>query len=350
MKRPKEQMDAQAYRIVLIGNGTIAVRGLFLLRKLGIEVPLIIADPADSGEDTWRLSLVQASKELGYKTEKNLFTPTNPNDPHIISTVALYEPTLLLSLQCRRLIRAPLIAIPTRGVINLHNAPLPLLRGCDPFAWAIHDGLTKMGVSLHQVVDEGVDSGPVYSQYLWDIKETDTAWDLYAASVKWGEKLLSDRILDICSGKLQPQPQNNQFSSYHPVGQFPFDQIEVNWSTPAFTLSRWIRSRIFPPLQLPFFSVNGVAVSILECRGLPARGQPSEVLSVRPFIVAARSGSIQLRRLALNGIESCGEDLAQSFGLRVGMCLLDSCEVASSFKRLPGIGDPEKAVGPVLNP
>jgi methionyl-tRNA formyltransferase len=314
-------MDAKEYRVVLIGNGTVAVQGLYLLKSLGISVPLVIADPSDPGCRTWRLSLVQAARESGYQNGKNLFAPKDPNDPEILSIVACCQPTLVLSLQCRRIIKEPLISIPTRGVTNLHNSPLPLLRGCDPFSWAIHDGLTKMGLSLHRIIDERVDSGPIYSQCLWDIKDTDTAWDLYVASIERGEELLRESILDICSGNLKAHSQNDCFSSYHSVGQFPFNQTEVNWSMPAVTLSRWIRSRSFPPIQLPYFRFRGVSVSIVSCRAESQRGHPSAVLSLRPFVVAARMGSLQLRALMLNGIEVSGEDVAEKLGLSAGMCL-----------------------------
>ena len=47
-----------------------------------------------------------------------------------------------------------------RGVINIHPSMLPYGRGSHPNLWAWHDG-EPHGVTMHYVVDEGVDSGPI---------------------------------------------------------------------------------------------------------------------------------------------------------------------------------------------
>merc|ERR1719409_665539 len=145
-------------KVVLIGDGSMAARGLALLKSLpGIEVPLVIADAADPGVDSWRLSLVKAARSLGYTIGENLVQPKFPHSRAVLEKLGELKPTLIISLQCRKIMRMPFIKT-ANVVVNCHNAPLPLLRGCDPFAWAIHDGLRQMGVTLHQVLDEGIDN------------------------------------------------------------------------------------------------------------------------------------------------------------------------------------------------
>jgi methionyl-tRNA formyltransferase len=122
-------MAGRAYRVVLIGNGTIAVKGLYILKDLGINVPLVLADPKDPGEHTWRLSLLRAATELGYERDRNLFAPENPNDPRLISVIAKSSPTLVLSLQCRRIIRKPLISIPDRRSHQSSQCSLAVAEG-----------------------------------------------------------------------------------------------------------------------------------------------------------------------------------------------------------------------------
>jgi methionyl-tRNA formyltransferase len=75
------------------------------------------------------------------------------HQPEILNRIEAAESDLILSLQWRRILRPVAIKLARYGVANLHNALLPLLRGCGPFSWAIHDGLECMGVTLHQVVD-----------------------------------------------------------------------------------------------------------------------------------------------------------------------------------------------------
>ena len=47
--------------------------------------------------------------------------------------------------------------------LNLHTAPLPKYRGLMPTFWAMLNGETNTAVSVF-LVDEGIDSGPIYVQ------------------------------------------------------------------------------------------------------------------------------------------------------------------------------------------
>lgn len=228
------------------------------------------------------------------------------------------SPDVILSLQWRRIIREPLISLAKSGVVNLHNAPLPLLRGCDPFSWAIHDGLDVMGVSLHRIVDEGVDSGPVFAQRFWPTTPASTAWSLYIQALREGELLMRDVLLGILCGQATSKTQESRFSSYHPMGQFRFSELQARWDLPAATVSAALRSRIFPPFQLPFFLNDGHRVEIEECEAVPGRGEASTIISLNPFIIATKLGAICLHRLVIDGKRISGAEYAHSANLRVG--------------------------------
>lgn len=286
-------------RIILIGNGTLAARGLRLMQELGIEVPLILADSHDDGVDSWRESFRGCAEDQGYVFGSNLFAPANPNKADVLQQMQAVDASAVLSLQCRRILRTPLLELFPGRVLNLHNAPLPLLRGCDPFAWAIHDGLHSMGVSLHQVLDEGVDNGPVVAQRLWKMEDDTSSWDLYGQALEQAMQLLRDDLLPFLEGKTQGVPQSETQSTYHPMGQFDFSQLQVEWNLPAQTLSAWIRARIFPPFQLPWTNLGGQRVEILKCRMDTARGAVGELLQQDSLIIGARYGSLQIIQVRL---------------------------------------------------
>jgi methionyl-tRNA formyltransferase len=56
-----------------------------------------------------------------------------------------------------------LLAIPPRGMVNVHPSLLPELRGAAPVEWAILRGLEKTGVTIMQM-EAGMDSGPIIHQ------------------------------------------------------------------------------------------------------------------------------------------------------------------------------------------
>lgn len=312
-------------RIILIGNGTIAARGLCLMKELGVEVPLVLADSQDDGVDSWRQSLRRAAENQGYVFGSNLIAPVNPNAAEVLQKMKSVDASAVLSLQCRRILRDPLLELFPGRVLNLHNAPLPLLRGCDPFAWAIHDGLHSMGVSLHQVLDEGVDNGPVVAQQLWEIECDFSSWDLYEQALQQGLSLLRVALLPFLQGHTTGVPQCNPKSTYHPLGQFGFEELQVDWSLPAQTLSAWVRARIFPPFQLPWSNLGGQRVEILKCRVDSARGAVGELLQQDSLVVGARYGSLHISQARLpSGRVLSGEQLVIENGWQAGANLLPS--------------------------
>jgi methionyl-tRNA formyltransferase len=296
----------------------LAAAGLERIREVA-EIALVIADKHDNGVDTWRQSLVGRALTLGYVSGETLLQPGNPNRQDVAAAIDAVKPDIILSLQCRHIIRKELFSRPSIGTFNLHNAPLPLLRGCDPFSWAIHDGLQIMGVSLHQILDEGVDNGPVAAQRLWRIGAEDTAWSLYGRALEEALSLLTDTL----KGPLPvPVPQDERFCTYHPMGQFDFSGQQVDWTMVADTLSAWIRARIFPPMQLPHFFAGTKKYEIVKCSKTVSQGVPGTVLSLDPLVISAKWGGIELKALRKDGEPIAPASLVKEHGLQIGSKLM----------------------------
>jgi methionyl-tRNA formyltransferase len=292
-----------APRVAVFGNGDVAISGIQILREIGAEIPVVVCDYSDDGVDSWRKSLFKYCKDVEkFIPSKNLLKPASINDEDFLCLMENFNIDFILSLQCRQIIGSRLINIPNSYVINLHNAPLPLLRGCDPFSWAITDGLALMGVTLHQVEDIGVDSGSIFSQILWEIHENDTSWSLYLAALSHSESLLRRDLAKIFSLEISSVPQLREYSSYHPVGQFDFSSLEIDWTSQFRALSSWIRSRIFNPIQLPYFLIGDTKIEVLECQSKKISGQMGEILSINPLVISARGGAIQINKFLVNGI------------------------------------------------
>lgn len=319
--------DVPLPTVVLIGHGTMAARGLAILKAFpGIEVPLVLADPSDPGEDSWRSSLVKTARSLGFKDSETLLQPKFPHSPAALEKLRKLNPTLIVSLQCQKIIRTPVIETAKLGVVNFHNAPLPLLRGCDPFAWAIHDGLRYMGVTLHQVLDEGIDNGPILCQALWPIENDSTAWDLYTRSLEEADKLLTENLQAVLDGKLTPRLQEPHLVTYHPMKQFPFKPLEIDWSLPARTLSAMARARIFPVFQLPTFELVGCKFYVMRIHfaeevQVSKDVKPGTVIALDPLTIAALWGALEVTRVRIDDqaeYVDTSKALADRFGFKVG--------------------------------
>lgn len=84
-----------------------------------------------------------------------------PNSPQGCQALRDLEPDLIISIRYRRILRDEAIAIPRKGVINLHSGVLPDYRGVMATFWAMLAGETEIGTTLHWIVDSGIDTGPL---------------------------------------------------------------------------------------------------------------------------------------------------------------------------------------------
>ena len=97
-----------------------------------------------------------------------------PNEPEGLQTLARARPDLVVSVRYRRILKEDAIAIPARGVINLHSGILPDYRGVMATFWAMLAGEREIGTTLHTIVDAGIDTGPVISIHRRSMKLTKT--------------------------------------------------------------------------------------------------------------------------------------------------------------------------------
>jgi methionyl-tRNA formyltransferase len=88
------------------------------------------------------------------------------------------RPDLIVSCLTSHIFTADEISRTPLGIINLHPAPLPTLRGCNSYAHAIIDNRKRYGVSLHYV-DEGIDTGPLIAEWGLPIRSHETGRSLH---------------------------------------------------------------------------------------------------------------------------------------------------------------------------
>ena len=92
------------------------------------------------------------------------------------------------------------------GVVNLHGAPLPEMRGSTCDAMAIIEGRREYGASLH-LMDEDMDSGPILKFARFPISQFDRGFDLFRKANETGLELIKAHLSGILTGAVAPVPQ-----------------------------------------------------------------------------------------------------------------------------------------------
>lgn len=123
----------------------------------------------------------------------------------------------------------PLLPIPRYGFLNLHPSLLPTYRGPVPLFWQLRAGLTRSGITLHQMTP-AFDQGPIVAQQEIDLIEGADGATLDRHFAQVGGDLLAAVLTEIDRRGVvwsMPQPSGQSTQSWPQAADFA---LEWDWS------------------------------------------------------------------------------------------------------------------------
>jgi methionyl-tRNA formyltransferase len=128
---------------------------------------------------------------------------------------------------------------------KLHPGLLPWGRGSYPVFWALWDG-TPAGATLHEVVSDGCDTGPVVEAKRVAVLPSDTGGRLHER-VQGAERELYLRWLPrLAAGERPPATPQGPGGSCHVREEFEFLRDEGRYEVPRGARDRLARCLTFP--------------------------------------------------------------------------------------------------------
>jgi methionyl-tRNA formyltransferase len=164
------------------------------------------------------------------------------NDEAIVEQVKAWKPDLLFVVGLSQLIKDDLINIPTHGVVGFHPTSLPRGRGRAPIAWSIIN--EKRAGANFFLIDDGVDSGPILAQELFDIEADDYAEDFELKMIDAIQNALDKWLPELKKGIVNAVPQNDAEASYY-ARRAPNDGC-ISWNNSAEEIYTLIRASSRP--------------------------------------------------------------------------------------------------------
>lgn len=179
----------------------------------------------------------------------------NVNTDDFLSVMDEYRPDLLVSMSFNQILRKNIIEYAPLGFINCHAGALPFYRGRNPLNWALINGESSFGITVHYV-DEGIDTGDIVEQRLYPIAQKDNYGTLLKKAISECANVLHSAILKISKDEVDRVIQND----IHPVGTyfgirtFGDELVDFNWS--AERIYNFIRAISYPGPRARFFFNN----------------------------------------------------------------------------------------------
>lgn len=300
-------------RAVVFAYHDVGCRCLEVLLDQGVEVPLVITHRDSPGENIWFGSVAALAAKLKIET----LTPDDPNSPDVVERVRELKPDLLFSFYYRAMLKAPLLGTAALGAFNMHGSLLPKYRGRVPVNWAVLQGETETGATLHEMVEKP-DAGRIVDQEAVAILPDDLALDVFRKVTAAAERVLARSLPKLIAGSAVLRPQELSRGSYF-GGRRPGDG-KVDWSQSAKRIHDLVRA-VAPPYPGAFTDFAGKRLRILRTRLLASeRGKPAAAYlyaaAGRCYAACADGGVIELLELELDGRPVSAQEFARQIGER----------------------------------
>lgn len=226
-------------RLVFAGTPDPAVPSLrALLESPRHEVVAVVTRPdapAGRGRKLVRSPVGLLADDAGIP----VLTPARPSEPDFIARLAELAPDCCPVVAYGALVPRKALDVPRHGWVNLHFSLLPAWRGAAPVQAALRHGDEITGASTF-LLEEGLDTGPVFGVVTEEVRPTDTASDLLGRLATSGAGLLVATLDGIEDGTLDARPQPAGGVSLAP--KVTAADARVDWTAPPVAVDRLIRS------------------------------------------------------------------------------------------------------------
>ena len=301
--------------------------GTLALLEAGYDIAAIFTHPDNAAENHFFGSVARIAAERGIL----VYAPEDVNHPLWVDRIKAMSPDVIFSFYYRNLLCDEILNIAPAGAFNLHGSLLPKYRGRAPLNWALVNGETETGVTLHRMVHRA-DAGNIVAQLRVGIEGDDTALSLHRKLCSAAQTLLSDTLPALRQGTVSETVQNHDQATCF-GGRTPEDG-RLDWEKPAQQLHNLVRAVTDPwPGAFSFVGASKFIVWTSRVRSDIPAAKPGTVMSVAPLIIACGEGALEVvTGQTENGVYVQGTQLAQSLGLVAG-ALISSVPMAAIKRR-----------------
>lgn len=205
---------------------------------------------------------IQASAIKSYALEHHLdiITPTSlKNDEESLAWLKSKKADVLIVAAYGMILPQSWLTSAQFGAINLHASLLPRWRGAAPIERALLAGDTQTGVCIMDM-DEGLDTGAIYSHCVVPILDSTTTHSLRENLVEEGSRLLIETLQRVVHENLKAIPQETQGMCYaHKIENI---ERRIQWNKTAQHIDRQVRT--FTPKPGAYALFQGKILKIIQ--------------------------------------------------------------------------------------
>jgi methionyl-tRNA formyltransferase len=300
------------FSAVVFAYSEVGQRCLQVLLDHGVRVPLVFTHEDQAGEQRWFSSVAELAAARGVRA----VTPLDPAAPEWLAEIRRLAPDYILAFYYRSMLPPQLLELARWGALNLHGSLLPRYRGRAPVNWAIANGETHTGATLHYMVARP-DAGAIVAQEAVPIGPNDDALAVSMAVAAAAARVLGAALPGMAAGPPPGRAMDLAAGSYC-RGRRPEDgRIDPDW--PGLRVHAMIRA-VAPPFPGAFLDVAGRRVVLASSR-LTTQGAAHPLLAPCLYAMAGelfmdcRDGvRLHIGSVIIDGVAVDGREFQERFG------------------------------------
>jgi methionyl-tRNA formyltransferase len=268
-------------KLTFMGSATFALPTLHKLIESGYELNAVITQP-DKPAGRGQTLVGPPVKQRAVDLHLPVYQPQSLKTDEARQLLAALALDMIIVVAYGKILPLWLLQLPRYGCLNLHGSLLPKYRGAAPVHWAIANGETETGV-CSMLLEEGLDTGPVYLCDRTTIGPEETAPELYERLAALGGPLMLKTVQGILDRTLKPQRQDDSQATLAPM--LKKQDGFLDWNRPAAEIHNHVRA--FNPWPGTVTRFRGSVCKILQT----GRGQSSTV-GVKPGTIHVTKRSL----------------------------------------------------------
>lgn len=250
---------------------------------------------------------------------------SNVNSREFIEIIKGYAPDINVSMSFNQIMKEDILSIAPLGFINCHAGQLPFYRGRNVLNWALINGESLFGVTVHYI-DKGIDTGDIILQRLEPIEKSDDYKSLLHKAYRLCGETLYDALLMVQKGEIQVVKQ----SSIHPVGFYCGRRITgdeyIDWNWNSQLIYNFVRA-IVPPAPGARTFLHDSEIVILKTEPIDNApeyiGIPGEIVGTNEKGVVIKTGDTTIQVTRIGEMDQNGEIInvripSMKIGTRLG--------------------------------
>lgn len=298
-------------KAVVFAYSSIGFECLSELMESGVEVVAVFTHEDDPDEERWFRSVRSLADENGLP----VYLPPRLGDDEV-RLIRGICPDLIFSFSYRAIIPVSILESAPLGAFNIHGALLPKYRGRACINWAVLNGETRTGVTLHHMVAR-VDEGRIVDREAVTIDQDDTAHDVFKKLIPAARRMLHRSLPSILRGDAYGEEQDESQASY--FGRRRPEDGLIDWTKSAREIHNLVRA-LTHPFPGAFSFLGGKKLFLWKTKPHPEEEctTPGVVVSSTPLKIGTGNGVLLVEQAQWNdGRESEGDELRLPAGMEL---------------------------------